>query len=205
MAPPSWPSDGDNVGFFGQLIANTQRVYDESIATFGWLYDEIGVPRQPLESVKADAVSLTPRSFRLCHCDIHRKNVVLADRQTWFLDWEHALLGDPMYELAVHLHKMSYSPQVQAEFLKLAQECLDRETTVGLESDLALYLRHERMKSVIVDTVRYRKQATAPGADTAEVEYLAGKLATKTQASAVLWGSRSLSTREAKELLTVEI
>jgi thiamine kinase-like enzyme len=45
---------------------------------------------------------LTPRPFRLVHADVHRKNI---------LDGELALLGDPVYDLAVHLHEMGYLPE----------------------------------------------------------------------------------------------
>ena len=40
--------------------------------------------------------------------------MILARGRTYFLDWELALWGDPVYDLAVHLHKMGYSPQEYA-------------------------------------------------------------------------------------------
>jgi aminoglycoside phosphotransferase (APT) family kinase protein len=198
-----WPADGDSTGILLRLIANTQRVYDQSVGRFGWLYREIGIPADPLGDVRAESETLSRRPFRLCHCDIHRKNVILSDGVTCFLDWEHALFGDPIYELAVHLHKMSYPAAAERRFVELARERLDEETTTAYDRDLDVYRRHERMKSVIVDAVRYRKQATAPGVEAAQIEYLAGKLAEKTAQAAPLWGSRSLSGEQARELLTM--
>jgi thiamine kinase-like enzyme len=198
-----WPSDGDSTGIFRRLMANTQRVYDESVEMFGWLYDEIGVPQNPLAAVEAEAESLSSRPFRLCHCDIHRKNVIIRRGSTYFLDWEHALFGDPVYDLAVHMHKMSYPAAAEAEILELARDRLESNTTTALEQDIELYRRHERMKSVIVDAVRYRKQSTVPGVKAAQIDYLAVKLAEKTKAAAPLWGCRALSAEDAGELLTM--
>lgn len=204
-AAPDWPHDGDSTGILRRLIANTQRIYDESVARFGWLYEEIGVPENPLVSVWAQASTLSPRPFRLCHCDIHRKNVIVEHDSTYFLDWEHALFGDPIYDLAVHMHKMGYPPADETRFIELTRDRLEGQTTTALERDIDLYRRHERMKSVIVDAVRYRKQGTAPGVGNAQVDYLAGKLAQKTTAAAPLWGSRSLSVPDAAELLTMKL
>jgi aminoglycoside phosphotransferase (APT) family kinase protein len=36
--------------------------------------------------------------------------MILTEEGTVFLDWELALWGDPLYELAVHFHKMRYQP-----------------------------------------------------------------------------------------------
>jgi aminoglycoside phosphotransferase (APT) family kinase protein len=54
--------------------------------------------------------TLHPRPFRLLHTDLHRKNMIVSRGRTYFLDWELALWGDPVYDLAVHLHKMGCSP-----------------------------------------------------------------------------------------------
>jgi aminoglycoside phosphotransferase (APT) family kinase protein len=202
--PPDWPVDGDCAGFLRRLIANTQRVYDESLESFGWLYAQIGIPPDPLDAVTAQAASLASRPFHLCHSDIHRKNVIVDRGKTCFLDWELALLGDPVYDLAVHLHKTSYSPAEEAQFISLAKERLDSDVLVGLASDLDPYRRHERMKSVIVDTVRYRKQAEAPDADPSEIDYLAAKLATKIGATSALWGCPDLSAQAVRGLLTMD-
>lgn len=197
----AWPADGDTDGFFRRLVYNTQRVYDESVDTYGWLYDRIGVPTDPLTQLISESEQLQSRPFRLCHCDIHRKNIIINDSRTWLLDWEHALWGDPVYDLAVHLHKMTYRPEDETKFLDLAVSVLDRDTTQGVQTDCALYRRHERMKSVIVDTIRYRKQATAPHSSDAGIIALASKLAPKTAATVPLWGNRALSVDEAVALL----
>lgn len=53
--------------------------------------------------------SLTRRPLVFVHSDIHRKNII-RDGASYFLDWELVLWGDPVYDLAVHFHKMDYTP-----------------------------------------------------------------------------------------------
>ncbi|WP_433562076.1 hypothetical protein ACQP1O_31815 [Nocardia sp. CA-151230] len=56
-----------------------------------------------------------------------------------------------------HLHKMGYPPDEHTAFLRL-WEAAGPESSVGsCEADLRPCLNHERIKSVIVDSVRYAK------------------------------------------------
>lgn len=72
------------------------------------------------------------------------------------IDWELALVGDPAYELAVHIHKMGYTEAQCRELLLWWSE------SVGIfcepwRADLDTYLRHERVKSAFVDSIRYTR------------------------------------------------
>ena len=80
--------------------------------------------------------------------------MIVKDGESYFLDWELALWGDPVYDLAVHFHKMGYTSAERNHVLQLWQAALSRECIEGWEYDLDTYLAHEQIKSAIVDTVR---------------------------------------------------
>ena len=106
--------------------------------------------------------------------------MILAGGRTYFLDWELALWGDPVYDLAVHLHKMGYTPADYEAMQAAWLTALPPGTAEGWERDLHTYLTHERVKSAIVDTVRYTKIITSGHAsahgETELFRKLAGKL-----------------------------
>lgn len=79
---------------------------------------------------------------------------------------------------------MAYLPAERAELL--ARRSSDPRLTPGWELDLDRYLRHERVKSAVVDSVRYAKLVAA--GCSAELEtLLVGKLASKLGAAHEVW------------------
>jgi len=58
------------------------------------------VPRHRLEKALAHAHARRRSPLAVfCHNDLHQQNVLDAG-QLWFIDWEYAGLGDPLFELA---------------------------------------------------------------------------------------------------------
>ena len=108
---------------------------------------------------------------------------------TYFLDWELALWGDPVYDLAVHLHKMGYQPDEEEAARAAWHAAVPAEAKVEWHADLATYLAHERVKSAIVDSVRYAKLIVAgtepPDAEAALID----KLTTKVRAAHAVWNT----------------
>ncbi|MFD0000240.1 phosphotransferase family protein [Nocardia sp. NPDC127526] len=186
-ATPQPPSD-DPFLFASQLSAVTQRVFRDNREQFGPLYRRLGVPDDPFAAVTTAWRTLESRSFRLVHADVHRKNMIIRDsQQVVFLDWELALYGDPVYDVATHLHKMGYLPNERATFLTLWAAAEPEAATGRWESDLQTYLNHERIKSVIVDSVRYAK-VLAEGSATREQEHaLVLNLVTKLRWAHEVW------------------
>jgi len=94
---------------------------------------------------------------------------------------------------------MGYSPAEYAAAKTAWLSAVPGQASRGWEPDLDTYLVHERVKSAIVDTVRYAK-IIASGSATAEREAeLAGKLARKlsaAQATGGNWPARSPLDRE---------
>ncbi len=187
--PVDWPADGETADFARRLSAVTAAVYARFRPEFGELFTRLGIPADPVAPTCARWTTLRPRPFRLLHTDIHRKNMILARGRTYFLDWELALWGDPVYDLAVHLHKMGYSPEEYAAVQAAWLAAVPGHASEGWQPDLDTYLTHERVKSTIVDTVRYTKIITS-GSATAEREAeLAGKLVAKLGAANAAGGN----------------
>lgn len=107
LPPPFWPADGDCAGFAHALLSVTTGVRERFTEEFSEVWSRLGIPDRPFDALWLS--ELRRRPFRLVHADVHRKNVIAeATGRYVFIDWELALPGDPVYELAVHLHKMDY-------------------------------------------------------------------------------------------------
>ncbi|MFH8617587.1 phosphotransferase family protein [Streptomyces sp. NPDC017979] len=192
--PADWPASGDSGGF-GRLLARlTRQIHDAHREAYGPVFAAFRIPDEPLAVLEPRWDALTGRPFVVLHADLHRKNMIVSGGATWFLDWELALWGDPLYEIAVHFHKMDYPDHQRAEVLKKWRSRLPARCTAGPDAELDLYLAHERVKSAIVDTIRYSKQLA--GADERVRAFLVGRLARKVNAARAVWGEAPTLTPE---------
>jgi dihydroneopterin aldolase len=157
-----------------------ERVYRRNSPRFPGLLTALGVgPRILAEDgpLARSADRLTDRPFCLLHGDLHRDNLIVAagDGALWTIDWELALLGDPLYDLATHLHLMRY-PRAQERVLlgrwAAAMEAVRPGASAGMSRDLTRYLHYKRVQSVVTDGIR-----NAQAVSQAPPERLAGQLA----------------------------
>ncbi|WP_275463208.1 phosphotransferase family protein [Streptomyces noursei] len=194
--PDGWPAPGDSTGFGRRLSALTRRIHTDHLAEYGEVFAAFGFPADPLIGTEERWTELTSRPFSALHADLHRKNMIVSGGVTWFLDWELALWGDPAYELAIHLHKMDYPADQREALVARWLRAMPTGCTVGWRRDMAAYLRHERLKSAVVDTVRYSKQLATPGTDPEFGAFLVSRLAKKVNAARRDWGVVSDVTTE---------
>ncbi|MEU4113742.1 phosphotransferase [Kitasatospora sp. NPDC028055] len=185
--PADWPQGGDTPGFARRLSDVTRGVHDRYTAEYADLFAALGFPADPLRPALDGWAGLRPRCFGLVHADLHRKNLLLRSGQTVFLDWELALWGDPLYELAVHLHKMAYLPEEEKEVVEGWAEHFGRSAP-GWQQDLPRYLAHERIKSAVVDAVRYTGEMTDDWDDRARRHAFCTRLARKVNRARPYWG-----------------
>ncbi|MDT3441465.1 phosphotransferase [Pseudofrankia sp. BMG5.37] len=185
--PDGWPADGDTAAFAHRLSDITAGVHARFLDEFGDLFTALGFPADPLEAVLERWQSLSPRPFRLLHTDIHRKNLIVDAGKTYFLDWELALWGDPLCDLAVHLHKMAYLPDEEQSARADWLAAVPSEAATEWARDLATYLAHERVKSAVVDTVRYAKLHAAGTETPATEATLIDKLTAKLRGAHASW------------------
>ncbi len=187
LLPGGWPDDGDCAGFAQLLSGVTERVLTEHQPAFGALFRALGIPEDALSPLVSRWSTLTSRPFRAVHADVHRQNMVMSPQGVVFLDWELALWGDPVYDLAVHVHKMTYFDDELETLLRGWGAIMDSAASRSWQSDLTTYLRHERVKSAIVDTIRYTKEIIGEATPAHRRELLIAKLAGKLNAAGAVW------------------
>ncbi|MFP1626220.1 phosphotransferase [Streptomyces sp. 5K101] len=158
--PEGWPADGDCPGFLRALIDFTRsEVKGRHGKDFGTLFDELKVPDDAFERLAHRADALGTRPFVLLHTDIHGGNLIAgADGGLSLIDWELALFGDPVYEIASHLARMRYARRAERRAARHAwRAALARsrpEALSGHRRALRIYLDFERLQSVYIDVIR---------------------------------------------------
>lgn len=149
------PPSPDSAALHRLVVGFTKRVFAPLADHNAWLYRRLGVPPQPLDVVYADARDLAPARFTICHCDVHRRNLIVdpgAARLT-MIDWELALVADPALDIAIHLHRMRYQPHQEQLFL--SEYLLRRgEPAAGFLARVTVYRRHEQVRSALIDAAR---------------------------------------------------
>jgi aminoglycoside phosphotransferase (APT) family kinase protein len=159
--PEGWPPEGDSRGF---LMAQVRYVLEEVVPpvlrSHGTLLRGLSFPDDAMERFKAGVPPMTRRPFMLLHGDLHAGNIILAedDGTPRLIDWELAMIGDPLHDLAMHLERFGYRKQrdrtrVQ-EIWETAVGAVRPEAVAGLKEDLPWYIRFQRVRSVYVDVVR---------------------------------------------------
>jgi aminoglycoside phosphotransferase (APT) family kinase protein len=182
-----WPADGDTAAFGRVLSDVTESVYQRFRRRCWWLLREFEVPEDPLGSVRERWTSMSSRRFCLVHSDIHRKNMILTPERVVFLDWELALWGDPLYDLAVHISKMGYLEDERDRLVDEWQRVMPAAATAGWSEDLATYLVHEQVKEALVGCARYLRLFEEGRLTAEEQEQLTVKLTTKLAVAHVAW------------------
>ncbi|MEU9359363.1 phosphotransferase [Streptomyces sp. NPDC048301] len=153
------PADGGSAAFLGGLIDFTEeQVYRRHIDRFGSLFRDLGVRDGAMGGIRRQAQMLTDRPFTLLHGDLHRLNLIVdhAD-DLWAIDWELAMIGDPLYDLATHLHLMRYSSLEADRIARLWAAAVQRvrpECATGWREDLRTLLAYKRAQSVHTDVIR---------------------------------------------------
>jgi aminoglycoside phosphotransferase (APT) family kinase protein len=199
--PPDWPADGDCAGVAALLLAVTAAVYESGVDEFGSMWRRLGLPDDPLAALSLDGLSGRP--FRLVHADVHKSNIIKTRTGLVIIDWELALFGDPIYELASHVHKMGYTTVQRSEFVDVWSASCQASRWPDWRTDLGRYLNHEAVKSAIVDSMRCaRRVADDPSTLDTNVAYLTGVL----QRARRVWADqRPISTGEVTNVLATTV
>lgn len=158
-SPQDMPADGETGPFLDRLIHFIEdRVYQPHIAEFGSLFHELGIDDRSFKRLHVLADRLHTRPFSLLHADLHRENLVIDHRrQLWVIDWELAMLGDPLYDLATHLYLMRYPVWQRHRLCERWCATVERVregASFGWREDLPLLLDFKRAQSVFTDVIR---------------------------------------------------
>ncbi|KUL40490.1 phosphotransferase family protein [Streptomyces regalis] len=157
--PEDRPEDGDTDGFLERLIVfMEEQVYERNRPQFEGLFRELGVADESFTRLRKAVSGLTSRPFCLLHADLHRKNLIVDPRgRLWVIDWELAMVGDPLYDLATHLYLMRYPAwqenRMTQEWCRVVER-VHPGSSRGWEVDLSRILEFKRAQSVFTDVIR---------------------------------------------------
>jgi hypothetical protein len=192
--PEDHADDGDTDGFLECLITFAEEhVYAGNEPWFGRLFDALGLGYESFTHLRKHVSGLRPRPFHLLHGDLHRGNLIVdeADR-LWTIDWELAMTGDPLYDLATHLYLMRYPADQERRMTREWRRAVERArpgSSLGWERDLPLVLDFKRAQSVFTDVIRVSLSLTGgPQVNWAALSRAARKLQRILAAAAVPLG-----------------
>ncbi|WP_327682807.1 phosphotransferase [Streptomyces sp. NBC_00467] len=159
-------ADDDSAGFLRGLIRFTEHeVYRRNAGVFGTLLSTLGVHEQALAELSESASGLGRRPFVLLHGDLHRKNLIVdSSGDLWFIDWELAMIGDPLYDLATHLHLMHYTKREEQRICEVWREAVEYTKpgcSAHMGHDLPVLMAYKRVQSVITDVIRTAEEIRA--------------------------------------------
>ncbi|MEW2810372.1 phosphotransferase [Streptomyces massasporeus] len=151
--------DGDSDAFLERLIVFVEeQVYEKNHRPFAGLFHALGISEESFTLLRKHVLGLRERPFCLLHADLHRENFVLDPRQRlWVIDWELAMLGDPLYDLATHLYLMRYPADQEHRMVGEWRRVVEETRTggsAGWERDLPMILDFKRAQSVFTDVIR---------------------------------------------------
>ncbi|MGW0085484.1 phosphotransferase [Streptomyces sp. NPDC003393] len=182
--PPSHPVHGllphEADGLVDQLCALTRVDYDalDPVAGkeefFTWLCDQLvilvgdlpkesqqlarflGLPDAPRLGQILSRYRVSRRRPALLHGDLNPWNLVRRDDALAFtvIDWEMALIGDPLYDLVRHMHLTPTRPEIRQRMFRRWERNLPAEHTVDWPQDWRVYRWIETVRSAYVDLDR---------------------------------------------------
>ncbi|MGW0824910.1 phosphotransferase family protein [Streptomyces sp. NPDC002845] len=163
--------EGDSAGFLDRLICFAEeRVYTANLPEYGQLFDDLGLEPDSFKRLRKHVAGLRDRPFCLLHADLHRENMIVDPYgRLWAIDWELAMLGDPLYDLATHLYLMRYPPDQEQLLMGRWRELVEGirpGSSRGWQDDLPRLLDFKKAQSVFTDVIRTSQSlALAPRAD----------------------------------------
>ncbi|WP_406138501.1 phosphotransferase [Streptomyces sp. NBC_01089] len=158
--PDGWPADGDCGGFLRTLVDFTEsEVKGRGSRAHQELFAALGVDDGALGRLRERAAGLGERPFALLHTDAHAGNLIVGPGgELALIDWELALFGDPVYEIAAHLGRMRYATGSHRRAALRAWRSAVAASRPGALSGhrgaLRIYLDFERLLSVHIDVIR---------------------------------------------------
>ncbi|MGW4822349.1 phosphotransferase [Streptomyces sp. NPDC004227] len=99
---------------------------------------------------------VSPRCPSLLHGDLNPWNLVRREDALALtvIDWEMALIGDPLYDLVRHMHLTPTRPEIRERMFRRWERRLPAEYTAGWRQDWRVYQRLETVRSAYVDLDR---------------------------------------------------
>ncbi|WP_245790500.1 aminoglycoside phosphotransferase family protein [Streptomyces monashensis] len=148
--------DGRRSGFYdwlsGQLVALVAALPKESQQAARFL----GLPDAPRLREILARHRVTGRDSALLHGDLNPWNLVRRDDgpALTLIDWELAVVGDPLYELVRHMHLTPTRPEIRDRMFRRWDDRLAPRFTKNWQEDWRVYRWIELVRSAYVDLDR---------------------------------------------------
>ncbi|MFG2023508.1 phosphotransferase family protein [Streptomyces sp. NPDC048825] len=135
-----------------QLVALVQELPRESKQ----VARHLGLPDAPRLSEILSGHRVTPRSPALLHGDLNPWNLVRRDDAfaLTIIDWEMAMVGDPLYDLVRHMHLTPTQPEIRERMFRRWAQKLPSTHTKDWRQDWRVYQWIESVRSAYVDLDR---------------------------------------------------
>lgn len=138
-----------------QLVELVGRLPDKSLR----LARELGLPVAARLREILDRRDVTPRTSVLLHGDLNPWNLVRGARsgQLTIIDWEMAVVGDPLYDLVRHFHLTPNSAEIRQRMTHRWQKAMggrDPRYIAGWKQDVRTYRWIELVRSAYIDLDR---------------------------------------------------
>lgn len=176
----------NTAGFAHALIDHLARFVAWARPWAGPTWTALGIPADPIAPLRAYADAMSSRMATLLHVDIHRRNaIVRPDGTLVLIDWEFAVIGDPVYDVARHSYMMGYT-SAEVDALLAAYAPHTRPTCLHLlRSQMEAYCAIEAVKEALVLAA-----VVAEGRASAQTHERLGQLLPEAQAA---WGQQKLA------------
>ncbi|MEV1064691.1 aminoglycoside phosphotransferase family protein [Streptomyces sp. NPDC050263] len=105
---------------------------------------------------------LSRRAPALLHGDLNPWNLVRRNdhHALTVIDWEMALVGDPLYDLVRHMHLTPTGPEIRTRMFRRWEAKLAKEHTANWDKDWTVYRWIEIVRSAYIDLDRLATRAS---------------------------------------------
>ncbi|MCZ4510175.1 aminoglycoside phosphotransferase family protein [Streptomyces sp. ActVer] len=142
--------------FCAWLIQQLVRLVADLPSASRKLARQLGLPdAQRLHEIFAEP-RVTPRRPTLLHGDLNPWNLVRRGDALalTLIDWEKAMVGDPLYDLVRHMHLTPTRPEIRDRMFRRWSLRLPHDCTQDWQKDWHVYRRIENVRSAYVDLDR---------------------------------------------------
>jgi len=142
--------------FYAHLSAELIRMVAELPKQTADLARELGLPSSYRLGQLLGRHKVTSRRPVLLHGDLNPWNLVRREDGSGLtlIDWEMAMVGDPLYDLVRHTHLTPTLPEIRERLFTRWRKLLPEDCTVGWEQDWRVYRWIENARSAYVDLDR---------------------------------------------------
>ncbi|MER5434328.1 aminoglycoside phosphotransferase family protein [Streptomyces sp. NPDC002588] len=141
-----------------QLVGLVRELPKESLS----LARTLGLPDHQRLRQLLSPHRISDRSPVLLHGDLNPWNLVCRDDRfgVTIIDWEMALVGDPLYDLVRHTHLTPTRPEIKERMVRRWERQLDAVYTRNWRRDWGVYRRIEIVRSAYIDLDRLVTRAS---------------------------------------------